>query len=48
MKLKTMDRIPLKNNPKINENMIQEFIFNDSKVLGLGDLSRFRIPIHRY
>ena len=39
MKLKTMDRIPLKNNSKINENMIQEFIFNDPKVLGLGDLT---------
>lgn len=39
MKLKTMERIPLKNNPKINENMIQEFIFNDPSVLGLGDLT---------
>ena len=39
MKLKTLNRIPLKNNPKINENMIQEFIFNDSSVLGLGDLT---------
>jgi hypothetical protein len=39
MKLKTLNRIPLKNNPKINENMIQEFIFNDPSVLGLGDLT---------
>lgn len=43
MKLKTLNRIPLKNNPKINENMIQEFIFNDPTVLGLGDLT----AIHR-
>ena len=39
MKLKTLDKIPLKNNPKINENMMQEFIFNDPTVLGLGDLT---------
>lgn len=34
-----MERIPLRNNPKINEDMIQEFIFNDPSVLGLGDLT---------
>lgn len=39
MKLKTLDRVSLKDNPKINENMIQEFIFNDPSVLGLGDLT---------
>lgn len=39
MALKTLDKIPLKNNPKINEDMIQEFIFNDPSVLGLGDLT---------
>ena len=39
MALKTLEKIPLKNNPKINEDMIQEFIFNDPSVLGLGDLS---------
>ena len=39
MALKTLEKIPLKNNPKINEDMIQEFIFNDPSVLGLGDLT---------
>ena len=39
MELKTFKRISLKNNPKINEDMIQEFIFNDPSVLGLGDLT---------
>ena len=39
MELKTFKRLSLKNNPKINENMIQEFIFNDPTVLGLGDLT---------
>ncbi|MBQ6344790.1 MAG: hypothetical protein IJI96_01605 [Methanobrevibacter sp.] len=39
MALKTLDKIPLKNNPKINEDMIQEFIFNDPSVLGLGELT---------
>ena len=38
MELKTMDRIPLKNNPNINEDMIQKFIFDNPTVLGLGDL----------
>lgn len=39
MTLKTLNKIPLKNNPKINEDMIQEFIFNDPSVLGLGELT---------
>lgn len=39
MELKTLNRIRLKNNPKINEDMIQEFIFKDPSVLGLGDLT---------
>lgn len=39
MKLNTLDRIPLKNNPKINEDMIQKFIFDNPTVLGLGDLT---------
>lgn len=39
MALKTLNKIPLKNNPKINEDMIQEFIFNDPSVLGLGELT---------
>ena len=39
MALKTLERIRLKNNPKINEDMIQEFIFKDPSVLGLGELT---------
>lgn len=39
MELKTLNRIPLKNNPQINENMIQKFIFDNPAVLGLGDLT---------
>ena len=39
MELKTLDRIPLKNNPDINEDMIQKFIFDNPTVLGLGDLT---------
>ncbi|WP_295722827.1 hypothetical protein [uncultured Methanobrevibacter sp.] len=39
MELKTLERIPLKNNPKINEDMIQSFIFEKPAVLGLGDLT---------
>jgi len=39
MKLKTMDRISLKNNPQINEDMIQKFIFENPTVLGLGELT---------
>ena len=39
MKLKTLDRISIKNNPQINEEMIQKFIFDDPSVLGLGELT---------
>lgn len=39
MELKTFKRISLKNNPKINEDMIQKFIFNNPNVLGLGELT---------
>lgn len=39
MELKTLNRIPLKNNPQINEDMIQKFIFDNPAVLGLGDLT---------
>ena len=39
MELKTFKRISLKNNPKINEDMIQSFIFNNPNVLGLGELT---------
>lgn len=38
-----MERIPLKNNPGITEDLIQSFIFEDASVLGLGDLT----PIKR-
>ena len=36
-------KVALKNNPKIKEDLIQNFIFNDPSVLGLGDIS----PIQR-
>lgn len=39
MELKTLNKIQLKNNPDINEDMIQKFIFDDPTVLGLGDLT---------
>lgn len=42
-KLVKSEKISLKNHPEINENSIQEFIFNDPSVLGLGNL----IPIGR-
>lgn len=38
-----MEKISLKNNSLVKENMIQEFIFNDPSVLGLGDVT----PIQR-
>ena len=37
--LVNMERISLKNNPNINENMIQEFIFDNPTALQLGDLT---------
>ena len=37
--LVTKEKISLKNNPEIKEDLIQSFIFNDPKVLGLGDLT---------
>ena len=43
MALVTMEIISLKNNPSIKEDLIQDFIYNNSSVLGLGDLS----PIQR-
>lgn len=39
----TKERISLKNNPEIKEDLIQSFIFNDPRVLGLGDLT----PVQR-
>ncbi len=41
--LTKLDRISLKSHPEINESIIQEFIFNNPSVLGLGEL----IPITR-
>ena len=38
-----MERVSLKNNPNIKEDLIQNFIFNDPSVLGLGELT----PIQR-
>ena len=37
--LTRMERIPLKNNPEIKEDMLQKFIFDDPTVLGLGELT---------
>lgn len=42
-KLVNMERITLKNSSMVKEDMIQEFIFNDPTVLGLGDVT----PIQR-
>lgn len=42
-KLVKMERVSLRNNPAIKEDLIQSFIFDDPSVLGLGDLS----PIQR-
>lgn len=41
-KLIKMEKIPLKNNPAIKEDLIQSFIFDDPSVLGLGDLNPIR------
>lgn len=38
-KLKSMQRVSLKDNSEINEKVIQEYIYSDPTVLGLGDLS---------
>lgn len=38
-KLVKMEKVPLKGNPQIKEDLIQNFIFNDPSVLGLGDLT---------
>ena len=41
--LVNLERISLKNNPEIKEDMIQNYIFTNPSVLGLGDLT----PIQR-
>ena len=38
-----LEKVSLKNNPEIKEDMIQSYIFNNPSVLGLGDLT----PIQR-
>ena len=42
MNLISKERISLLNNPNINEDMIQSFIFENPSVLGLGDISPLR------
>lgn len=42
-KLVKMEKVSLKNHPNIKEDAIQEFIFNNPSVLGLGEIS----PIQR-
>lgn len=42
-KLVKSEKVSLKDHPEVNESAIQEFIFNNPSVLGLGDL----IPIQR-
>ena len=41
-KLINAEKVSLKNHPEIKEDIIQEFIFNNPKVLGLGDLTPIR------
>ncbi|MBQ1259378.1 MAG: hypothetical protein IIX97_04650, partial [Clostridia bacterium] len=38
-KIIKMEKISLKNNPAIKEDLIQSFIFENPSVLGLGELS---------
>lgn len=42
MKLTSAHPISLKSHPEVNEAVIQEFIFNNPSILGLGDLSPIR------
>ena len=41
-KLLSAEKIYLKNNPEIKEDHIQQFIFDNPQVLGLGDLTPIR------
>ena len=41
-KLLQMERVPLKGNPEIKEDLIQDFIFKDPSVLGLGNLTQIQ------
>lgn len=38
MKIVSQEKVVLKNNPNINEKVIQDYIFENPSVLGLGDL----------
>lgn len=42
MRLVSAHSVSLKNHPDVNEAVIQEFIFNNPSVLGLGDVSPIR------
>ena len=42
VKLTSTERISLKNHPEIKETTIQQFIFDNPAILGLGDLSPIR------
>ena len=42
MKFTSMERVSLKNNPEIKEDMIQKYIFDNPAVIGLGDLTALR------
>ncbi|MBP5204516.1 hypothetical protein J6Z48_02650 [bacterium] len=42
MELVSKEKVSLLNNPNINEDMIQSFIFENPSVLGLGDISPLR------
>lgn len=42
MSLISLDKVSIKNTPKINEDMIQKYISDNPSVLGLGDLATIR------
>lgn len=42
MNLTTLEKVSLKNNPNVTEDMIQSFIFENPNVLGLGELTPVR------
>lgn len=42
MNLTTLEKVSLKNNPNITEDMIQSFIFDNPSILGLGELEPIR------
>lgn len=42
MKLVSQQKVFLKNHPEINEKMVQDYIFDNPSILGLGDLQAIR------